>query len=289
MHIDHLKTFLEIATTGSLSEAAVRLNVTQSTVSARLRALEDRLERALFLRHRNGAAMTVAGQQFHRHALTAVRAWEHGRQEVSLPPGYQESFALGAQTSLWDELVVPWISWFRAQLPNVALRLSADYSDNVLRQLTDGALDVGLLYVARNSPGLVTEPLFDERLVLVSTKRQRSLEAALDPKRYVYVDWGEDFRAQHHDTFPQLDSATISVDLGAAALRYLLNVDGSAYFPLRVVRNIIADKRLFRVQRAPTFSRPVYIAYAREPADEEIQSIALRGLYAAAKTAGRQR
>ena len=283
-----MRTFLEIATTGSLSEAATRLNVTQSTVSARLRALEERLDRPLFLRHRNGAALTSAGQQFHRHALAAVRAWERGRQEVALPPGYEESFALGAQTSLWDELIVPWISWFRAEAPQVALRLSADYSENVLRQLNDGALDLGLLYTTRSSPGLITESLFLERLVLVSTRRERAIDEAMDAKRYVYVDWGEEFRAQHHETFPDLASAAVSVDLGAAALRYLLHVDGSAYFPLRVVRNLLSEKRLLRVKRAPVFERPVYVAYPREPTDETIHATALRGLKRVARTAGRR-
>ncbi|MEM7251730.1 MAG: LysR family transcriptional regulator [Pseudomonadota bacterium] len=289
MHIDHLKTFLEIASTGSLSEAAARLNVTQSTVSARLRSLEERLDRALFQRHRNGAALTAAGQQFHRHALASVRAWERGRQEVSLPPGLHESFAVGAQTSLWDELLVNWIQWFRAQMPEIALRLTADYSGNVLRQLSDGALDLGVLYLARTSPGLVSELLFTERLVLVSTRRERTLEAALDPKRYVYVDWGDDFRNQHHETFPELDSAAVSVDLGAAALRYLLNVDGSAYLPLRVVRSVVKERGLFRVKRAPVFQRPVYACYPREPIDEDRQWVALDGLRAIAQKAGRGR
>ena len=42
MNIEHIRTFLEIATTGNFNVAADHLNVTQSTVSARIKALEER-------------------------------------------------------------------------------------------------------------------------------------------------------------------------------------------------------------------------------------------------------
>ena len=289
MHIEHLKTFLEITATGSLSEAANRLNVTQSTISARLQALESRLDRQLFRRHRNGATLTSAGQQFHRHALSAVRAWERGRQEVSLPPGYQENFALGAQSSLWNEFVVRWIGWFREKAPQIALRLSANYAEDVLRQLTDGTLDIGVLYITKSSPGLLSEPLFNERLVLVSTRPRLTLVEAFESERYIYVDWGEEFRAQHHDTFTDMHSSALSMDLGSVALQYLLTRDASGYFPLRMVRSAIRDQQLFRVRGAPVFSRPVYAAYPREPADEATHVLALQGLRYVSRNAEHRR
>ncbi len=49
MHMDQIKTFLKVAATRNFNRAAANLNVTQSTVSARIRTLEDRLGRALCL------------------------------------------------------------------------------------------------------------------------------------------------------------------------------------------------------------------------------------------------
>ena len=82
MKIEHLKTFLEIAGTGNFIRAAERLNVTQSTVSARIKSLEEQLGQSLFLRSHTGAELTAAGRQLQRYAMTMVRAWEQARQEI---------------------------------------------------------------------------------------------------------------------------------------------------------------------------------------------------------------
>ena len=100
MNIDHLHTFLEVVATGSFHRAADNLNVTQSTVSARIRALEERLDRRLFLRHKHGVEVTGAGRRLRRHADAVVRAWEQGRQRVALPEGCAV-FSASACTPIW--------------------------------------------------------------------------------------------------------------------------------------------------------------------------------------------
>jgi DNA-binding transcriptional LysR family regulator len=107
MNIDHLHTFLEVVASGSFHRAAGNLNVTQSTVSARIRALEERLDRRLFVRHKNGIQITGAGRRLRRHADTVVRAWELGRQRVALPDGLRSVFGFGVHANLADWVANP--------------------------------------------------------------------------------------------------------------------------------------------------------------------------------------
>jgi DNA-binding transcriptional LysR family regulator len=58
--------------------------VTQSTVSARVKTLEDTLGRALFERSKAGARLTSAGEQFQRHATALLRVWQHAQLDVAL-------------------------------------------------------------------------------------------------------------------------------------------------------------------------------------------------------------
>ncbi len=276
MNTDHIKTFLEVAATGNFLRAAERLNVTQSTVSARIKALEDQLRQPLFTRGRSGVELTAAGQQFLRHALTVVRAWEQARQELALPKGLSAVFGLGAQFSLWQRLAVAWASWMRARAPAVALRLEADYSDSLMQQLANGLLDLCVMYVPRHMPGLRIDKLFEEKLVLVHSAPP---EAGRDWRDdYVFVHWGADFCEAHSKAFPELGPTAVSVGLGLVGLQFILENGGAGYFPLPMVQPLIGAAKLFRVADSPVFSRPAYLVYSEKPADEALLELAIEGL-----------
>jgi len=275
MNIDLARTFLEIVETGNFNKAAERLNVTQSTVSMRIKALEDELGRSLFVRSKAGTELTAAGVQFRRYATTMVRVWEQARQEIALPPGLRTVLNIGGQFSLWDRLLVQWIPWMRTALPDVALRAEVGLSDGLMRQLAEGLLDIGVMYSPQSRPGLHTEKLLEERLVMVSTRR-RTIDEWDDD--YVFVDWGPEFRQNHGQSFPDLKTPAVSVGLGALGLQHVLSYGGTGYFPMRAVRAHIAAARLFPVTGAPEFRRPAWLVYAPDEGREEWFHTALDGL-----------
>ena len=65
MDIELARTFLEIVSTGSFVRASERLNVGQTTVSARIRLLEQQLGRPLFVRNKGGATLTPRVNDFY--------------------------------------------------------------------------------------------------------------------------------------------------------------------------------------------------------------------------------
>jgi DNA-binding transcriptional LysR family regulator len=64
MDIELARTFLAVVETGSFFNAAGKVNVTQSTVSMRIRTLEQQLGQPVFERSKTGATMTAAGRNF---------------------------------------------------------------------------------------------------------------------------------------------------------------------------------------------------------------------------------
>ncbi|MGE5546926.1 MAG: LysR family transcriptional regulator [Solirubrobacterales bacterium] len=275
MNIDLARTFLEIVETGNFNKAAERLDVTQSTVSMRIKALEDELGRPLFVRSKSGTELTAAGAQFRRYAATLVRVWEQARHEIALPPGYRSVLNVGGQFSLWDRLLVQWIPWMRTALPDVALRAEVGLSDGLMRQLAEGLIDIGVMYSPQARPGMIIEKLLEERLVMVSTRRRAVTDGDQD---YVFVDWGPEYRQNHGQAFPDLKTPAVSVGLGALGLQHILSYGGSGYFPMRVVRSYLAAGRLFQVDDAPEFRRPAWLVYTQEESREEWFTTALEGL-----------
>lgn len=276
MKIENIRTFLEISECGNFNRAAENLNVTQSTVSARVKSMEDSFGRKLFKRIHAGVELTTAGHHFRRYALNIQRLWQQAHQRINLPENFAHEIGLGSQVSLWDSLILKWIPWMRTNASDVALHVEADYSQSLMRQLADGLLDIGVMYQPRQMPGLIIEDLFEETLILVATdQRALSQEWVED---YVFVDWGDVFRVKHAEAYPEAGTPAVTVGLGALGLEYILQNGGSGYFPIRVVQPHIDQRKLFRLEGAPSVQRPVYMVYPSSADDPESLESGLRGL-----------
>ena len=274
MDINLAKTFLAVAEEGSFVDAADRLHCTQSTVSSRIKALEDQLGKALFDRSKAGATLTPAGQQFHKHALALVRVWEHARLEVALSEEHRDHLSVGGQVSLWDGFLLRWLAWMRENLPDIAVTAAAGSSGGLMEQLLEGTLDLAVMYRPARRPGLIIEHLFDEELVLVTSGDGRGRRAMQDD---VFVNWGQEFEADHALAFPNLRHPGLSLDLGTLGVSYLLSTRGSGYFPMRVAKLHIESGELQMVRRAPRFVYPAYAVYPADR-DEEAYEPILQGL-----------
>jgi DNA-binding transcriptional LysR family regulator len=281
MKIEYISTFLEIAECGNFNRAADNLNVTQSTVSARVKSMEDRFGRILFKRGHAGVELTSAGQHFLQYAHNIQRQWQQAKQRIALPESFNHTIGLGSQVSLWDSLILQWMPWMRQNASEIALHVEADYSPSLMRQVSDGLLDIGVMYQPRQTSGLIIEDLFEETLILVTTDKQAVEKGWIE--HYVFVDWGDAFRARHSAAFPDLETPAISVGLGALGLEYILQNGGAGYFPVRVVKSLLENKKLFTVNNTPSLQRPAYMVYASAARDPSSLKVALQGLREVAK------
>ena len=281
MDITLARTFLEIVASGSFLRAAERLHVTQTAVSARVRALEYQVGAKLFVRNKAGASLTTGGEQFVRYASMLVQVWERARNQVAVPPGRRSVLTMGCEMSQWDPLLLDWLLWMRTEAPQLALRTEVGFPADLIDRVASGMLDIAVVYAPQQRPGLRIELLIEEKLVLVTTRARRNTPDASD---YVYVDWGPEFAAQHSLAFPELGNAGVSAGLGPLGREYVLAAGGSGYFRLAVVREHLESGRLRRVPGAPEFLYPAYAVFA-SGADAAVVTPALEGLRHAARAA----
>lgn len=278
MDINLARTFLMVAETGSFIEAAHKLNITQSTVSARIKGLEDLLGRPLFERSKSGAGLTAAGEQFRKHALALVRVWQRAQLEVSLSDQHRDHLAVGASLSLWQGFLLKWVSELRAASPDIAVSAITAASSILTQRLIEGTLDLAVMYRPIQPPGHVIEHLFDEEFVLVTSARPGARRSSSD---YVFVDWGPDFQQDHAAAYPELTNPGLYLDLGSISMDYLLANEASAYFPARIVKTHVARGRLRQPKRARRFVYPVYMVYP-EARDEDAYELIINRLREAA-------
>jgi DNA-binding transcriptional LysR family regulator len=274
MDIAAARTFLEIVKTGSFVRAAANLNVTQTAVSARVRVLEEQLDRQLFVRNKAGARLTPAGDQFLHYATSMVQIWERALHQVAMPAGRENFVTIGGEHSLWNPLLLDWLVWMRSECADVAISVQIDVPDRLIDQVQEGIIDLALVYAPPHRTGIVTELLIDEKLVAVSTGAQRADPSSDD---YVYVDWGSEFRTSHHAAFPDAPSPALSVNHGPLAMEYVLAVGGSGYFRMEAARPHLDSGRLRLIEDMPKFSYSVHAVYSAK-ADEKLMERVRTGL-----------
>jgi DNA-binding transcriptional LysR family regulator len=274
MDTEVIRTFLEIVAQRNFGAAAEKLHVAQTTVSARIKLLEERLGRPLFVRNKTGATLTPAGEQLLRYAPTFVQLWERARHQVALPPNKRAVLAIGGELSLWNPLLLEWLVWMRQAAPEIAVRTKVGIADDLNTQVAEGVLDIAVLYSPRHRPGLEVELLIEETLVLVTTDPEPTRPVG---PNYVYVDWGTDFALHHGLSFPELAEPGLFVGLGPLALGYILKTGGSGYFRLRAVQPHLESGELRLVPEAPRFPYPAYAVYGAN-ADADLVRQAVQGL-----------
>ncbi len=265
MDINLARTFLTVAETGSFIDTARRMHVTQSTVSARIRGLENLLGRPLFERSKSGAELTSAGEQFRKHAMALVRVWQHARLEVGLSTAHSDHLAVGAPTNFWDGFMLKWVAWMRENIPEIAVSTNAALTEQLTQRLVEGTLDLAVMYRPNQPAGFVVEHLFDEQFILVTNARAPLRRDASD---YIFIDWGPDFQQDHAAAYPDRSNTGLNLDIGSAGVAYILSNKASGYFPMRMVKTHLARGRLRQTKRARKFTYPVYMVYP-EARDEE--------------------
>ena len=254
MQLSAFKTFLTIVETGSLVRASERLNVTQSTVTARLRTLEDALGQTLMHRDKRGITLTSAGLKFKRYAEVMLDLWWQAQQETSLPDGVTETCNIGCHMDLWPTLGQPLFDHLADNQPETALAAWPGNQAALESWLANGVIDVGLGYQPSSSSDQVSLALPTETLILVSPDPDASVT---HHPGYIYVDAGEQFARSHTEAYT--DAAVAKINHGSTvwALSHLLKHGGSAYLPERLVADHLANNRLYRLD-APAFERAAY-------------------------------
>jgi DNA-binding transcriptional LysR family regulator len=261
MDFEQIRTFLEVTESGSFIAASEVLNVTQSTVSARIKELEYRLGQSLFIRRRSGVLLTTAGHRFLPHAVRLMHVLQQARHDVALSPETSAVISVGGQYSLWERILQPWLSRMRNELASLAVRAEVGTHESLMRQLSEGLLDFAVLYSPEARPGFELEVLLEEELILVATSR---LHAGPGSEDYVFVDWGPDFEIWHGGMFPAFSAPKLRAGLGVLGLNHILANGGAGYFDRKLVKPLIKGNALYPVPSAPEFIRPAHLVYASD-------------------------
>lgn len=233
-----IETFLDLLDTRNFNRTADRLDLTQSSVSSRIKSLESMIGAQLFERGRSGATPTSAGLRFETHARQLVLTWDQAQREVGGGPDQDRMLRLSGQFSLMRSVLVDWVVELRKRNPRTAIDLQADYSAQIMRDLSLGVVDIGILYAPQYLPDIDVQQVGEENFVMVST--EASTLGEVPNETYINTGYSPYFSQVHNATLPDLASGPLSVGLEEVSLELLSRAGGSTYVPQRFVSRMQA-------------------------------------------------
>lgn len=171
MDVLSLRYFAEVARSGSISRAAIRLQVAQSAISRHVARLEREIGAPLLLRHGRGVRLTEAGLYLAERAGRIMAELEETRRGLAArrtAPG--GTVAIGMTHTVAASLAPPMVHAFRKRFPDVRIHIMEALGGRLQEQLAAGAIQTALLYDPPPSKQFRTEDLNRESVYLIGRK-----------------------------------------------------------------------------------------------------------------------
>ena len=169
MELRQLEYLVAVAEEANFTRAAERVHISQSGVSAQVKALESELGAELFDRSGRAATLTPAGTAALPHARAALAAAGSLRHAVDDVTGLIRGRLTAGMVQGCE--VTPWfaaLAGFHRDHPGIDIELREDTSDVLVAGVREGTVDVALVGIAGEPPaGLAAEVIISEGLAAV--------------------------------------------------------------------------------------------------------------------------
>ena len=172
MTLDQLRIFIEVARQLHVTRAAASLNLTQSTVSAAIQALEERHGVRLFERIGRRIVLTGEGRSFLPHAEAALAGARNAEQMLDdLSGATQGEIAIWSSQTIATQWLPRRLVAFRDAYPGIRLDLQVGNTDQCVASVQDGSCDIAFIEATVKAAAMEQVVVGRDRLALVAGTR----------------------------------------------------------------------------------------------------------------------
>lgn len=171
MELRQLRYFVRVVESGSMSRAAIDLDVVQSALSQQIGRLESELSTRLLQRSSKGVAPTEAGLAFFREAQLALRHVDEAARSAQ-QSRLSGSVSVGLAPTTASVLGLPLMRSVRERYPDVRLHMVESLSGHLAAMLNARQLDLAVLFDADPGRRWSVTPLVEEKLFLIRARSE---------------------------------------------------------------------------------------------------------------------
>ncbi len=160
-----VRAFCALARTGSFTQAARELHLTQSGISHSMKALEADIGCRLLDKLGKKIVLTQAGEQLLHHAKKILQEMKTARETLGhLGKWGRGRLRLGASTTACQHIIPPVLREFKESFPEHAITIEPGDTPELLASLLNQRIDLALSLAASHEPQLEFHPLFTDEL-----------------------------------------------------------------------------------------------------------------------------
>ncbi|MDR6879979.1 LysR family transcriptional regulator [Bacillus sp. 3255] len=149
------KVFYWAAKTGSLTQAASALYLTQPSVSHAIKQLENSFGLTLFYRNSKGVALTQEGEVLYSYIeKSQILISLAEKQMAALKNLDSGELRIGGSDSLFKHYMLPYLETYHQQYPAVGLHLNHGTTPEIIALLKEGNIDLGVVRMPISDPQL---------------------------------------------------------------------------------------------------------------------------------------
>ena len=275
MELKQLECFAAVVKYGSFTVAAQHLYLSQPTVSAHVRTLEEELGRRLLIRTTKSLEVTPKGREVYDCAVKMLSLQTRIRRACA--PDEEHIIRLGASTIPSAYILPQLLPEFGRRCPDVYFTVTQTNSQGVVEGLADGIFDLGLLGM-KGDDRVTCIPFCEDRMVLIAPVNERllALQREKDPlptllhepmilreKGSGSLKTADRFLAGLGITEDKLTVAARVND--QEAIKNLVQSGlGVSLVSERAARSAVEEKRLLQFELPVESRRHLYLAYRRD-------------------------
>lgn len=168
LDLSDCQLFIYIIEAGSITEGAIKANLALSSASERLKHMEEYVGIPLLFRHSRGVTPTEAGEVFVQHARKILHQHELLKTELEqFSSGVRGTLRLYANTSALTEFLPSKIASWLKTYPDIQIELKEQSSTDIIKNISAGLGEAGIVSNAVDPLALKLEPLVDDHLSLI--------------------------------------------------------------------------------------------------------------------------
>lgn len=174
LNLKQLRTFLRVVECKSFTWAAEELYLTQPAVSFQIRSLEKEYGVELLDRSGREIIPTASGQILVDYARQILDLYDESKLEIDrLNNLLRGTLVIGASTGPGEHILPQLLGRFKAQYPNIEVVLRISRTREIIQQVLERVLEVGIVGATATNDALLFESFIKDELIVIAGSEHR--------------------------------------------------------------------------------------------------------------------